>query len=91
MADSDQERAPRALADAIRDCVKMFGPACSARHLGVVALDLAKANVPTQVPRHDDRPPTQSVRNPQESIRYLTPRRRPRSGHKSWPWRRRPA
>ena len=44
MTDLDQEPTLQLLAEAIRHCVEILGPACTARLLGAVALDLAEAN-----------------------------------------------
>jgi hypothetical protein len=44
MTNPDQERTLQLLAEAIRHCVEILGPACVARLLGTIALDLAEAD-----------------------------------------------
>lgn len=44
MLDHDQDLAIKALAHSIRHCIETIGPACTARLLGTIALDLTKAD-----------------------------------------------
>lgn len=56
MTDPDQEQALRLLASAVGRCVKTLGPACAARLLGTIALDLTGADHRSNTPEPSHEP-----------------------------------
>ncbi len=56
MTDPDQEQALRLLASAIGRCVETLGPACAARLLGTIALDLTGDDHRSKTPEPSHQP-----------------------------------
>lgn len=81
MLDRDQDLALQALAHAITHCLEAVGPACTARLLGTIALDLTQADGHTdQATLSRPHPDGLSSPEPHEavSIRHLSASQRHR-------------
>ena len=74
MLDRDQDLAVQALAHAIAHCLEAVGPACTARLLGTIALDLIETDAhPTEAKHPAPDPDEQEISEPRTGIRFRHP------------------